>query len=419
MPALTSVPATPLVSAGRIYTEIAGSLNTGIAIANRNDSAATISFSFTDSSGVAAGSGSIIIAANRQIAQFLNQAPFNVYRGSTFQGTFSFTSSVPVGVVALRGLTNERADLLMSTLPVIDPAAAPGRGPIVVPHFTDGDGWITQIFLVNPTDSTLTGNLQFADPNGAVVKVTIAGVSSSSFPYSVPGRSSQKLVTAGAATVTGSGSVRVVPAGGGIVPAAMAVFSYRQAGITITEAGASATSGNAFRLYVESAGTTGEAGNIQTGIAIANPSSSPAPVTFEITDLNGSSAGITPYTFTLLASGQTSKFLGDLFPSLPNTFKGMVRITTTGSGIAVLGLRARYNERQPTPDFLITTPPPSNEAAPASSAELLIPHIVNGGSPEGSYTTQLILFNATAVPRTSGNLRFLKQDGSPFILNLN
>ncbi|HYR41672.1 MAG TPA: hypothetical protein VER98_01505, partial [Terriglobia bacterium] len=351
-----------------------------------------------------------------QIAQFLNQAPFNVYPGSTFQGTFSFTSSVPVGVVALRGLTNERGDFLMSTLPVIDPAAAPGRGPVVVPHFTDGDGWITQIFLVNPTDSTLTGNLQFSDPNGAAAKVTIAGVTSDNFPYSVPGRSSHKLTTAGAAAVTASGSVRVIPAGGGIVPAAMAVFSYRRGGITVTEAGASAITGSAFRLYVESAGTTGQAGNVQTGLAVANPSSSPAPVTFEITNLNGSSLGISPFTFTLQPSGQTSKFLGDIFPSLPNAFNGVVRITTTGSGISVVGLRARYNERQ---DFLITTPPPSNEAAAPSGAELLFPHIVNGADSYGNYTTQLILYNGTAVPRSSGYLRFLKQDGTAFILNLN
>ena len=288
-----------------------------------------------------------------------------------------------------------------------------------MPHFADGAGWITQIFLVNPTDSTLTGNVQFADPNGAVVKVTIAGVTSGSFPYSVPGRSSQKLVTAGAATVTGSGSVRVVPAGGGIVPVALVVFSYRPGGITITEAGASATSGNAFRLYVESAGTSGQAGNIQTGIAVANPSSSSAPVTFEITDLNGASLGISPFTFTLPPSEQTSKFLGDIFPSLPNPFKGVVRISTTGSGIAVMGLRAHYNERQPASDFLIMTPPPTNEAAAASSAERLFPHLVNGASSNGSYTTQLILFNGTAVPRSSGYLRFVKQDGTVFSLNVN
>jgi len=65
---------------------------------------------------------------------------------------------VPVGVIAPRGLTNERSEFLMSTLPVIDTTAPPGSGTVVVPHFADGGGWVTQILLVNPTDNPMTGN---------------------------------------------------------------------------------------------------------------------------------------------------------------------------------------------------------------------------------------------------------------------
>jgi hypothetical protein len=405
----TGVPAAPLISAGRIYAEVADTLNTGVAIANGNDIPVTISFSFTDGAGVAAGSGSTTIEPNQQIAQFLNQAPFNVYPGATFQGTFTFTSTAPVGVVALRGLTNERGDFLMSTLPVIDvtPGAA-GRGTVVVPHFADGGGWITQILLVNPTDGALSGSVQFTDQNGAKTNVTVAGSTSSSFKYAVPAGSSQKLVTAGAAAATASGSVQIVPDGGGTVPVALVVFSYRPAGVTVTQAGVPVTSGNVFRLYVESAGTTGQAGNIQTGIAVANTSSSAASITFDVTDLDGASVGISPVTLSLPGSGQTAKFLSDIFPSLANPFKGVVRISTTGAGIAVVGLRARYNEQQPVPDFLITTTPPSNEAGTASSSEFLFSHLVNGGG----YTTQFILFSGIAGQNSSGNVRFLKQDGT-------
>src|SRR5207245_5031373 len=129
--------------------------------------------------------------------------------------------------------------------------------------------------------------------------VTTAGRTSNSFAYTVPVRSSSKLATAGAASATASGSVRVVPTGGGTAPVALVVFSYRQAGVTVTEAGVPVASGTAFRLYVESAGTPGQSGNIQTGIAVANTSSSPASVTFEITDLNGSSVSCgSPATVT-------------------------------------------------------------------------------------------------------------------------
>jgi hypothetical protein len=411
----TGVPATPLVSAGRIYAEVADALNTGIAIANRSNSAATISFSYTDASGAAAGSGMTTIEPNQQIAKFLNQAPFNVYPGAAFRGTFSFSSNAPVGVVALRGFTNERGDFLMSTLPVIDitPGAA-ASGTVVVPHFADGGGWITQILLVNPTDGVLTGSVQFTDQNGAKTNVTIAGSTGNTFRYAVPKGSSQKLATTGAGAMTASGSVQVIPDGGGTVPLALVVFSYRPAGVTVTEAGVPVTRGSAFRLYVESAGTTGQSGNIQTAIAVANTSPSPTSVTFDITDLNSAYIGISPFTLTLPGFGQAAKLLSDIFPALPNPFRGVVRITTTGPGISVAGLRARYNERLAAPDFLITTTPPTNEASPASTLEFVLPQIVNGGG----YTTQFILFSGVAGQNSSGNLRFLKQDGSAFSLNV-
>src|SRR5207247_6457657 len=73
----TSVPASLPLTSGRIYAEINASVGTGIAIANPNDSAATINFFFTDSTGVDLGSGSTTITANGQLARFVDQAPFN------------------------------------------------------------------------------------------------------------------------------------------------------------------------------------------------------------------------------------------------------------------------------------------------------------------------------------------------------
>src|SRR5437773_39819 len=142
--------------------------------------------SLIEAAGNDLGSGSTPIAAKGQIAKFLNEAPFNTFTGSTFQGTFSFTSSVPVGVVALRSYVNQKGDFLMSTLPVIDTSVAAGTGTVVLPHFADGGGWITQILLVNPGDAAMTGSIQFTNDNGAAVTV------GSTTTYSVPRRSSQK-----------------------------------------------------------------------------------------------------------------------------------------------------------------------------------------------------------------------------------
>src|SRR5207244_9738839 len=133
---------------GRIYAEIGGNVDTGIAIANTNSSAVIVNFFFTDILGNDLLSGSTTIAANAQIARFLDWPPF--YDG-TFQGTFSFSSSLPVAVVALRSFTNERGEPLVLALPVIDTTAAPPTGWLILPHYGDGGGWSTQILLVNPT----------------------------------------------------------------------------------------------------------------------------------------------------------------------------------------------------------------------------------------------------------------------------
>jgi hypothetical protein len=200
----TGVPATPALATGRIYAEVASPVNTGLAISNPNDSAANVTFFFTDAAGTDLGSGTTQIPANGQIAKFLNEAPFKTFSGTTFQGTFSFTSTVPVGVVALRSYVNQKGDFLMSTLPVIDTSLAPGGGTVVLPHFADGGGWITQILLVNPSDAAMSGSIQFTNDNGQPVTV------GSTTTYSVPRRSSQKIATPGtAASTTAAGRVFV------------------------------------------------------------------------------------------------------------------------------------------------------------------------------------------------------------------
>jgi hypothetical protein len=51
-------------------------------------------------------------------------------------------------------------------------------------------------------------------------------------------------------------------------------------------------------------------------------------------------------TRSLTGYGHLAQFLGEFFPELPPSFKGMVRVSTSSPGISVVGLRSRYNERQ-------------------------------------------------------------------------
>lgn len=405
------VPASPAIQSGRIYAEINAPVNTGLAIANPNNQTATISFYFTGANGNF-NSGTTTIPANGQIAAFLDQPPFN--GGSSVSGTFTFSSTVPLGVVALRGFSNERGEFLITTLPVVDLSAAPAAGTIVFPHFADGGGWTTQVVLVNPTDSVLTGTIQFVDQSGNAVTLTADGQTNSSFTYSIPARSSQKLRTSGLQQGVQVGSVRAVPTANNASPAGVAVFSFRANGVTVSEAGVPATkAGSAFRLYAEASGDFDHsaAGSIQTGLAISDLSNAAATVTLELNRLDGSSTGLTG-SLVIPANGQAAKFLNQIqgLSSLTLPFQGVLRVSSASS-ISLVGLRGRYNERT---DFLITTTPPVNESVPATSTELIFPHFADAGG----YTTQFILFSGAAGQLSSGALRLFSQSGQALSLTL-
>ena len=140
-----------------------------------------------------------MIPANSQIAAFLDQAPFN--GGSSINGTLILVSDVPVAVIALRGLTNERSEFLITTLPVSALAATTAE-TVYFSQVADGGGWSSQLILVNPTDETLNGTITFfgqgdGDDAATSLSVTIDGQTATAFPYSIPPRSSRALRTSG------------------------------------------------------------------------------------------------------------------------------------------------------------------------------------------------------------------------------
>jgi len=334
------------------------------------------------------------------MARFLDAEPFKTFHGSSFVGTFSFQSDVPVGVIALRGLLNERADFLMSTLPVIDISVAPPNEVMVVPHFAYGNDWMTQILLVNSADAPIRGTVESRDDNGEVTATTT---------YAIPAHASQELTMAGIGSTTGS--MRVVPLDGDPAAVPLVIFSYRPGAITVSEAGVPSTSGTVFRSYVESSGVIGHTGSIQSGVAITNNSPAPSTVRLELNRMDGSSTGLpAPIALTIPGHGHTAKFVAELFPSLPSPFSGTVRISSE-SEISVVGLRGRYNERN---DFLITTTPPVPERDSSDSTELLLPHLADGAG----YTTQFVIFSGSGDQSSSGSLLLLQNSGQPLGVTL-
>jgi hypothetical protein len=312
-------------------------------------------------------------------------------------------------VIALQGFRNQRNEFLITTLPVVDLNAQATTTPAVLSQFTDGAGWSTSVLLVNPTDTAMSGTIQFRLPDGTVASLTANAATGTSFNYTVPRQSSFKLQTAGTGNFQ-SGTVIVTPTSGNKTPVSLAVFSFAASNITITQAGVPSTLGTSFRAYVEATAGLGATGSYSTGVAVSDASGAGGTVTFELYTTGGVLITQT-LPQPLPPFGQYSKFIGDIFPNLTLPFKGVMRVMTSSPSISVVALRIRYNERPN--EFIMTTTPPANESASTSNAEVDFPHILNGGG----YTTQFILFSGQGQTGT-GNLKFYNHDGTGLSLNV-
>ena len=391
----TGVPASRLMTTGLTYVEINGPANTGFAVANPNNEDVTIDYVVTDSNNVQSFiTGSITIAANSQLSRFLTESPYLI---RALSGTMTFTASAPIAVTALRGFTNERGEFLVSTLPVLDPSIPASVLPTYLPHFAVSGGWRTDVVLVNTTDVTETGTVAFFDQSGNSITVPVGTVTVNSIDYILPPKRTQRYFMPNVGATVQTGSVRVSPTTGDRTPVALGIFSFTAGGVRVSEAAVSGLRGTQLRTYIQNSGVVGSIGSIQSGVAIANADVTTANVSLETFRLDGTSTGLTS-SLSIPVGGKIAKFANELFPSLPSSFQGVVRVTAS-SAVSVIGLRGRTNERF---DFLITTVPPIEEINLGSSAEVVFPHFVDSGG----YTTQFILLNGVTGQTSLGTVLF-------------
>jgi hypothetical protein len=234
--------------------------------------------------------------------------------------------------------------------------------------------------------------------------VNIDGAPSSGNNYTVAANGVTKFVITGATGLL-VGSVHISPSSGSTAPTPLVIFSYKPAGITVSEASVPVTMGSAFRLFAELSPPS----FINAGIAIANTMETPGVVTLSVSRLDGSP--LATADLPIPASGQIVAFLDDLIPSLRGqSVQGVLRITSPLT-ISVVGIRSHYNERG---DFLMATTPPTLETALPSSTERFFPQIANGGG----FTTQVILFSGTAGQAADGDVTFTSGVGIPFNLEM-
>jgi hypothetical protein len=383
----------------------AGPFNTGLAIANPNNQTANVSVLLADVNG-STHTTSVMIAANGLYTENVGIILAGLGGGFAFSGAITLSSDVPVAVFGFRYYTDGHA---ATNLPVFE-LSAPAVTTLVLPHWTNGGGSTSEIVLVNSGESVLTGTVEFLDGSGAAVTLTANAQTTSSFGYSIPANSSFKLVTDGSPSSATVGSARVTPADGMNTPAAFAILSYLSAGSATSQVTPIPASGSALRAYVETAGTPGVAGSMDSQISIANTSAMPGSVKLELTDTAGHSLAAAA-TVDLAANGQADVNLLALFTGLPAATKGVLRISSATLTLSVAAQRMYIN---PSGQIIASALPVSNENAVGSSSPMYFPIIFDGTG----YFTQMDLFSGVTDQSTTGQLRFVKQDGTPWTLNI-
>src|SRR5262249_20607594 len=275
-------PPSSLIRSGRLSVEMSASVNTGLDITNPNSDAVMLNFYFTDALGAGLYSSQTLIPANAQFIAFLNQPPFGPPPGSSISlqtaSTFTVTASEPIAVTAVRGLTNERGEFLMSALPMAS-LDSTNSSSVMLPVYADGGGWSSQVVVINPTDSIITGSLGFftqgsQSSSGAPAPVRVNGILGSNLSYQIPPRSSVRFQTSGEGASVQAGSVHLIPSAGSASPFAFLLVSYRAQNITSSEAIVPGVSPNSsFSLYVERSGdfAAGATDSLQSAIAVSNP----------------------------------------------------------------------------------------------------------------------------------------------------
>ena len=129
--------------------------------------------------------GGILASVDPERGEILRQDRITGVEGNFFASPvaadgklYLVNESGQLAVTGLRMRTNERGELLTTTMPAIEEAAPSAETPIhvgelVFPHVVDRDGYTSQFILFNSTPSQGTvGTVEFYDANGKLIDVT-------------------------------------------------------------------------------------------------------------------------------------------------------------------------------------------------------------------------------------------------------
>jgi hypothetical protein len=153
----TAVPASPPGTHMRIYIDTSNGHNTGIAFANPGNTDVTINLSMASTDGVpvAGSQATLTLPALGQISRFIGEL---LTWGVGLKGVVEISASGPLAVSTQRTLVNQRGDILLTSLPVVD-MSQPAPVPIF-PQIADGGGFQTEVICISPGTVPVSTTLQ-------------------------------------------------------------------------------------------------------------------------------------------------------------------------------------------------------------------------------------------------------------------
>src|SRR5262249_48952558 len=137
-----------------------------------------------DAAGVISTQTSMSLNSGEHRSRFVDE--FFPSLPQNFVGSLTLDSSQPLSSITLRQRTNSVGEPLYATLPVVDLSASSGS-QLVFPHLAVGEGYVTQLILINRSSQPVSGQVRFFASSGSPLTLRANGSNVTDLNYAIQG----------------------------------------------------------------------------------------------------------------------------------------------------------------------------------------------------------------------------------------